>query len=283
MATKALIPMDFSPASQELFNVADQWALTNDAELNFLYVNSSKFHLEQTRQQLEDLVRETGISSPWQCELRVGDPKLEILQEIDRLQIDQVFMLCHDHGFVERALLGSVTEHVVHNSNCPVYVHRDISSSWDNAIMVAVGQTEVSKRLVTLAGGWAAREGAGLHLVTVLPPLQYPYAGDISGAVVQESPENLEQRVHEQQSRLRHLAENLVPTGVYTECSVELNAAAYLGLRDYQEQHRIRLLFIAAHKHSSLGRLLLGSNTDYLLHHLPSPMFIFKDPNLADA
>ena len=33
---------------------------------------------------------------------------------------------------------------------------------------------------------------------------------------------------------------------------------------------------LAGHDHTVAGRIFLGSNTDYLLHHVDVPMYVFK-------
>jgi nucleotide-binding universal stress UspA family protein len=235
-------------------------------------------HTDEAHRNVSDFVSEANPRSPIEVHVRIGEPKEQILNEVNILRPSQMFMLGHIHSDLERVLVGSVTESVLHQTDCSMYVHRDEEKSWDNSFMVAVGQTDVNKRVVEVAGQWAMQQGAALHLVTVLPPLQIPYAPDVSGAVAQETPEQLEQRIRERRDLLEHYAKILVHADVHTVCSVELNAAGYLGLQNYQEQHRQRLLFIAAHKHTTLGRLFLGSNTDYLLHNLNCPMFIYKDP-----
>ena len=44
-----------------------------------------------------------------------------------------------------------------------------------------------------------------------------------------------------------------------------------------QKAHKPAMMMMAAHSHTAIGRMLMGSNTDYLVHHANSPMLIFKD------
>ncbi|MBF0238606.1 MAG: universal stress protein [SAR324 cluster bacterium] len=42
------------------------------------------------------------------------------------------------------------------------------------------------------------------------------------------------------------------------------------------EQEQSSMIVMASHSHTLIGRLLLGSNTDYLLHHAPCPVLVYK-------
>jgi len=44
-----------------------------------------------------------------------------------------------------------------------------------------------------------------------------------------------------------------------------------------QKAHKPAMMMMAAHFHTAIGRMLMGSNTDYLVHHANCPMLIFKD------
>jgi nucleotide-binding universal stress UspA family protein len=54
--------------------------------------------------------------------LRIGDPKLGLLEAIDELHPDVVVTGSHGRGAVQRALLGSVSEYLVRHSPVPVLV-----------------------------------------------------------------------------------------------------------------------------------------------------------------
>ena len=51
----------------------------------------------------------------------------------------------------------------------------------------------------------------------------------------------------------------------------------YVKIFDMQKVHKPAMLMMAAHSHTAIGRMLMGSNTDYLVHHANCPMLIFKD------
>ena len=46
-----------------------------------------------------------------------------------------------------------------------------------------------------------------------------------------------------------------------------------------QERLNAGLIMMAAHSHTLMSRLIMGSNTDYLVHHAACPMYIYRTPN----
>ena len=54
--------------------------------------------------------------------------------------------------------------------------------------------------------------------------------------------------------------------------------SSYLRLLEYLQGTRAMMIMIAGHDHSVAGRIFLGSNTDYLLHHVDIPIYVHKEP-----
>ncbi len=71
-------------------------------------------------QQLSQEFRSMGIN----CYARLAQgPKVEtILQEADKLSVDMVILGSHGKGIVDRLLIGSISEGVLHKSSVPVLI-----------------------------------------------------------------------------------------------------------------------------------------------------------------
>ncbi|GMJ03302.1 hypothetical protein like AT1G68300 [Hibiscus trionum] len=54
----------------------------------------------------------------------VGDPKDKICEAVEKLNIELLIVGSHGRGAIQRAFLGSVSNHCVHNAKCPVLVVR---------------------------------------------------------------------------------------------------------------------------------------------------------------
>ena len=52
--------------------------------------------------------------------------------------------------------------------------------------------------------------------------------------------------------------------------------SSYSRILEYQKEVQAGLLMLAGHDHTVAGRLFLGGNTDYLLHHIDVPMYVYK-------
>ena len=51
----------------------------------------------------------------------------------------------------------------------------------------------------------------------------------------------------------------------------------YYKILDLVEREKADLVIIAAHSHTMLGRLFMGSNTDYVVHHIHCPLYVLKN------
>ena len=57
----------------------------------------------------------------------------------------------------------------------------------------------------------------------------------------------------------------------------------YYKILDLVEREKADLVIMAAHSHTMLGRLFMGSNTDYVVHHIHCPLYVFKKPEKKTA
>lgn len=136
-----LVPVDFSDSTRGVIDFAASLARAFSAKLWLLHAAApdpdfvgydagpqtvrdqvaSELRGEHKDLQREaDALREAGLDA---VALMVQGPTVEvILGEADRLGVDQIVMGTHGRGAVKRALLGSVSEGVLHKSACPVTV-----------------------------------------------------------------------------------------------------------------------------------------------------------------
>jgi universal stress protein A len=137
---RILVPTDFSEIAGEAVKAAVVMARVFDAGIELLHVTAmiallpppvelvsfSTLLPDQSRRVQEKLgdeaklVQEAGIP----CDTRSveGAPHAEIVRRAQEIGADLIVMGTHGHGGLAHAVLGSVTERVLHRARCPVLV-----------------------------------------------------------------------------------------------------------------------------------------------------------------
>jgi len=140
----ALVAVDFSPASLIAIRAAKRWApsailvLLHAFELPYegllwragvaqeeidQYI---KADLEKRRNKLHDLAVEAGLmTGNYLTEVRHGDASQQIIAMEQEYDTDLIVVGKHGTNFSEELLLGSVTKHVLAESQCDVLVVAD--------------------------------------------------------------------------------------------------------------------------------------------------------------
>ena len=136
-----LVPIDFSPVTDAVIGQAAQLAQAFGSALWLLYVAATDPDFvgyeagpgsvrQQVAHELHDIhrrlqahaqaLRQQGVDATGlQIEGAIADT---ILREAQRLGADCIVLGSHGHGALRRALLGSVSEAVLHRATCPVLV-----------------------------------------------------------------------------------------------------------------------------------------------------------------
>lgn len=291
MEKRILVPLDYSEVSQEVVQIADQWAQRKNASLFFLHVDSeymdnATVNRESFLKQFEFYLDKYGIESKYQSFLRIGTPYVEIVQIANELEVDLIIMAAHSHTLLGRIFLGSNTDFVLHHCKCPVYVHKQETKSLDKTIIVPVDRTPINVPVIKLADSWAQQTGSKLIFIHTDPVPEYgggQYAME-SGfyhkgdeKVVAE--EDRSEREKEIERLQRGFNEFVEPLGIVSEHSFVFEfGKPYLHIEELQKKTNAGLIMMAAHSHTLLDRLFMGSNTDYLVHHLNCPIYIYKNP-----
>jgi len=77
--------------------------------------------LDATRQQLQETARELGLENP-EYMLPTGSPAHEICDLAASLEASVIVLGTRGHGGLRRAVLGSVSDHVLRHAPCPVVI-----------------------------------------------------------------------------------------------------------------------------------------------------------------
>jgi universal stress protein A len=124
---KILVPTDFSDAAGGALRTAMGMARTFQASIGLFHVTATVAMIPDLSQRVQEhldeeakRVRAEGIT----CEtgFAEGTPHTEIVRRAQDLGVDLIVMGTHGHGGLTHAVLGSVTERVLHRAHCPVLV-----------------------------------------------------------------------------------------------------------------------------------------------------------------
>jgi len=138
---KILCPLDFEPSSKEVAHVALSIGRMYQSEITFFHSVRKQGKTESEDQEklsMEKLREVVDPSSENWCKVRFqtngGAAADEILNIIERDNIDLVVMGHHARRPIEELFLGSVAKRVVTDSRCPVLVARSQTDSPGNEI-----------------------------------------------------------------------------------------------------------------------------------------------------
>jgi nucleotide-binding universal stress UspA family protein len=141
-----------------------------------IYINTTPEHHAQLRREVELHAAPVMTGRPHDIDATIGQPVPAILAAAKERNADLIVMGTHlRHGW-RRALLGSVSEGVLHGSECPVLTvaARDgyvgATPYAITSIMCPVNLTDVARESLHVAARLAEAFGAHLTIVHVLEP-----------------------------------------------------------------------------------------------------------------
>lgn len=294
MEKKILVPLDYSEVSNEVVMIADEWAKRNNASLHFLrvdkdYMANSDQDRDFFERRFDYHLNAYTITSPYQSILRMGTSYVEIIEAAHAIRADLIIMAAHSHTLLGRLFLGSNTDFVLHHCNCPVYVHKLNTIGFENKIIVPVDYTEVNKTVINRADKWAQQTDSELYFIHTEPFPEYGggqfametgfYQQGDEVAVAESDQQEITQESTRLHNTLKAYLETLALKSPHQ--SILKFGKPYFKIQELQKKTNAGLIMMAAHSHTMLNRLFLGSNTDYLLHHLNCPMYIYKEAKLS--
>ena len=109
-----------------LLNVHEEFM--NKKEMQYLRVSSQQYreyikeHALRSREVLETMIADAGVSGRCEVLLREGNPRKEILETAAEIDVEIIVMASNGRSNLRQQIIGSVAEHVVAHSSIPVLV-----------------------------------------------------------------------------------------------------------------------------------------------------------------
>lgn len=286
---KIILATDGSACSLHAENTIRQLPLPEPIELKIVTVcPSADLHsissipetvqemVDQCRRQSQALLDEAAQRCQTWCpkvntELLDGYPAQEVVQAADREKADLIVVGAHGQSAVSRFFLGSVSDGIAHKAHCPVLVVRhNKQDSTDphaiNRILLPYDASPGAEKAVSRLAGWNLSESHAIHVRAVVE--RAPYGGlPVAANVYEAMQAELDPKLKLVHSRL---------TAKTTHVSSSLHVAAHVAddLIDTANKQHMDLIVIGSTGKSAWERLLLGSVTDRVLHHVECSVWI---------
>jgi nucleotide-binding universal stress UspA family protein len=291
-----LCPVDFSPASKTALAYAFAWAEWFGAQVHVLHVVPIPLALPgvpgvvvtlkpestaRTQSELRafaDAVSRTAV--PYELRILYGDAAAVIADQAKTYQNVLVILGSRGMKGLERIVLGSVSERVLHRMKVPALVLPATNEApllgtlQRKRIVCGVNLRLSSLEALRYALSLAAEWDASLRIVSVIEPL--------AAVLPLGTPAHLiaEHQQEQRQEAIRAIRQH-VPDEARQACTV--HEEVYMGdavstLLQVAEGAEAELLIVGAGDWPHLSDLWRGHTTDHLVRHATCPVLIVPTP-----
>ena len=293
--TRILLATDGSAEAELAATTTAELAKSTDSELHVVHVGvlplvyhperhgyrtEYEEHEKEAHQLLEAQVERTKEAGATvdQAHLRMGRADEEIIDLAQSMGAGMIVMGSRGQGRIRRALMGSVSESVVHHAHCPVLmVHAD-PIVFPAKILVATDGSKEAELASSSAADLAERTGSELHIVYVghMPPVFYESPG--TWALDPDLQRRMGERI-EEESRTK-LDEQVQRIG---EVGGEVaGAQARLGRPDAEilrlaEELGAGLIVLGSRGLGPLRSALMGSVSHSVVQHAHCPVLVVRE------
>lgn len=212
-----------------------------------------------------------------------GGVALKLEERAEEVGADLLVMATHGRGPLSRAWLGSVADHFVRHSPCPVLL---VTPSSDEAadlrgpkdvgkILVPLDGSEFSEGVLDHAAGLADLFDASLTLVQVIAyPLEIaspylPHTVQMNQKVVEEAKAGAV-------AHLDRVAAALEERGTAVETLALVDSQAGHGILEAADRIDADLIAMATHARTGVSRAFLGSTADKVVRGAHRPVFLYR-------
>ncbi len=307
---KFLVALDGSEQQEAVFTTALQLAQHQAASLDLFHclpfdsqdltagsysdlygqdlVNFSRSLQDQIEQQQAktrlwlaaygDRAQQAGVEVAW--DWKIGEPSQGLLEAARRCSPDLIVMGRRGRVGLAELLLGSVSNYIVHRARCSVLVVQGQQAPLGPAakILVALDRAPTAEALFQQALALAQSQPARLlffHCQPVEERLEY-FGEVYSEELVQQSQsfyQGLETAGREDQAWLEGYSQRAIAAGVEAVWELRIGGAGF-SVCDCARDWGATLILMGRRGRSRWDEWLLGSTSNYVLHHAPCATWI---------
>jgi nucleotide-binding universal stress UspA family protein len=297
MLRTILVPLDGSVFSEQALPVALRIAARTDARIELLHAYEHPLtsvyggrasvrdpRTEAERRALHEaylpaLAERLRSSTPTQVDFRMpeGQTVRRIVEAADQPDVDLVVMTTHGRTGLSRMWLGSVADAVVRGSSKPVLLVRPPTSA--HAAPVA----EFARVLVPLDGSLVAEEAlneavaiAGIdaeyQVLQVVPPFEPPAVSELGIAAAVGRPDG-EDRAS---TYLDYVTADAASRGIRASHRVVSGRQIARAILTAAAEWGSDLVAMTTHGRKGVGRILLGSVAEKVVHSAHIPVLVVR-------
>lgn len=208
---------------------------------------------------------------------RFGRPDAETANLAGELDAGLVIVGSRGLGPVRRALLGSVSDSIVHHAHCPVLVVRDGEREKDylpGRILLAVDGSEEADAATRAAVEISNATGSELHLVFALrtdpqPPYPHLLMGERWDSIIERTKQKAREFVDRRAEKIQ--AEGGEVRDAHLSFGKPDAEIVKLG-----EELRAGLIVVGSRGLGGIDRALMGSVSDSVVRHAHSPVLVVR-------
>ncbi len=298
MYKRILVPLDGSELAERVIPYAVSIANALSSQVTLLRIFDSVpeqwadpthgRYLDQMttsfRNQAMDYLE--GIAAPLRrggmtvtCSAHEGNPSELIINESSREADTLIAMSTHGRSGVNRWVMGSVTDKVLHGVNTPLLIVRSQEGSPPasidaNNIILPLDGSALSEQVLPHAVSLAKALGASVTLLRTTNISYYTPMGEDYPASMYDDL-NQEATV-EAEEYLKHMSQLLSKEGVAESQSYVRQGEAAGAILDLADESPSTLIAMCTHGRSGVGRWVLGSVTDRVVRHSNRPVLVIR-------
>jgi nucleotide-binding universal stress UspA family protein len=293
---KILVPLDGSKLAEVALPYAEELAGRLGSEIILIYINESsdapdehmhKFYLEKIAETVKEAAELYDEKSSKRQEIQVksaivtGNPAKKIVEYADKEGIGLIVMSTHGRSGITRWTLGSVANKVVQAAKQPMALIRAKGNRSEmrakgilKKILVPLDGSKEGEIVIPYIVEFAQRLKAEVTLLQVVE-ISYPAVTDLGYSYIAYTEKQMASDKAFAQNYIDKVVALLKEKGVTATSEVRLkigNAAEEI-INAADETHS-DLVVMATHGRSGIGRWVLGSVAERVLHQGNTPLIL---------
>ena len=304
MFSRILIPLDGSPRAEVILEQVARIVKREDSEVLLVRAVPVPFSIESTKvatatsqdredaqKYLHDVARRfSGRGAKIHARVVEGQPAEAILEAAEREGATLIALTTHGRTGLARWMMGSITDKIARGSALPLLIVRSFRSGTQGdletippveipfrRILVPVDGSVNSMSVIGPAEKLAQLYNSEI-LVLHVRPIAWPSSPILPGMDAGQFPSSPPLPASAKDEVTARAAERFEQAGLrVTRLTLEGDAASEIF--DVARNHKADLVALASHGQSGMGRWVLGTVAERILHTVALPILLVRPPS----